>query len=73
LALLGSWRTILGLFGDFTLLAQALFVVGANFGAEVLTFVIVCALIMLVLLMPLAGELGKRAQGKGEPAEAPAA
>ncbi len=27
LALLGSWQTILGLFGDFTLLAQALFVV----------------------------------------------
>ena len=27
LALLGSWRTILGLFGDFALLAQALFVV----------------------------------------------
>jgi BASS family bile acid:Na+ symporter len=27
LALLGSWQTILGLFGDFTLLAQTLFVV----------------------------------------------
>jgi BASS family bile acid:Na+ symporter len=27
LALLGSWQTILGLFGDFALLAQALFVV----------------------------------------------
>jgi len=27
LALLGSWRTILGLFGDFALLAQALFVI----------------------------------------------
>jgi BASS family bile acid:Na+ symporter len=27
LALLGSWRIILGLFGDFALLAQALFVI----------------------------------------------
>ncbi len=27
LALLGSWRTILGLFGDFALLAQALFII----------------------------------------------
>ena len=68
-------RTVMGVGTGQRNVSAAMVVVGANFGAEVLTFVIVCALIMLVLLMPLAGELGKRAQGKGNggPTEAPAA
>ena len=68
-------RTVMGVGTGQRNVSAAMVVVGANFGPEVLTFVIVCALIMLVLLMPLAGELGKRAQGKGNggPTQAPAA
>jgi BASS family bile acid:Na+ symporter len=69
-------RTVMGV-GTGQRNVSAAMVVAGGFGAEVITYVIVVALIMLVLLMPLAGELGKRAQGKGdgeegEPAEAPA-
>ena len=64
-------RTVMGV-GTGQRNVSAAMVVAGGFGAEVITYVIVVALIMLVLLMPLAGELGKRAQGNGEPAEAPA-
>jgi hypothetical protein len=42
-------------------------VAGGNFADDpkVLTMILVGALLMLVILMPLAGELGKRAKASG--------
>ena len=54
-------RTVMGVGTGQRNVSAAMVVAGANFGAEVLTYLIVAALLMLVLLMPLAGELGKRA------------
>ena len=42
--------------------AAALVVAAQNFDADVITYVMVMALILLVILMPAAGELGKRAK-----------
>jgi BASS family bile acid:Na+ symporter len=51
-------------------ISAALVVAGQNFGGEVITYLMVIAVVGLVILMPLAGELGKRAKGAagGEPA-----
>lgn len=70
-------RTVMGL-GTGQRNVSAAMVVAGSFGADVMTYVIVVALLLLVILMPLAGELGKRAQGnggggEGGPAEIPAA
>jgi len=65
-------RTVMGV-GTGQRNVSAALVVAGGFGAEVITYVMVVAVVMLVLLMPLAGEIGKRAQGKGESAEAPTA
>ena len=48
--------------------AAAVVVAGQNFSddPDVLVFIIVAALIGLVLLMPIGGELGKRSQAAGE-------
>ena len=69
-------RTVMGL-GTGQRNVSAAMVVAGGFGSEVITYVIVVAVLLLVILMPLAAEIGKRAQGKGdgeegEPAEAPA-
>jgi BASS family bile acid:Na+ symporter len=45
-------------------ISAALVVAGQNFDASVVTYLMVMALIGLVILMPAAGELGKRAKGK---------
>ena len=37
-----------------------MFVAGQNFGMDVVTYLMVIAVVGLVVLMPLAGELGKR-------------
>jgi predicted Na+-dependent transporter len=43
-------------------ISAALVVAGQNFGIDVVTYLMVIAVIGLVILMPLAGELGKRAK-----------
>jgi BASS family bile acid:Na+ symporter len=60
----GSIRSVLGLGTAQRNLSAALVVGGQNFGDDpnVLVFIIVAALIGLVLLMAIGGELGKRSQ-----------
>ena len=41
-------------------IAAALVVAGQNFGIDVITYLMVVAIVSLVVLMPLAGELGRR-------------
>ena len=43
-----------------------LVVAGQNFNSDVLTYLLVIAIISLVILMPIAGELGKRMKGLTE-------
>ena len=61
-------RSVLGLGTAQRNLSAALVVGGQNFGDDpnVLVFIIVAALIGLVLLMAIGGELGKRSQTAGE-------
>jgi len=41
-------------------ISDALVVAGQNFGMEAVTYLMVIAVVGLVVLMPFAGELGKR-------------
>ena len=59
-------RSVMGLGTAQRNVSAALVVAGQNFGADVLTYVLVMAIISLVLLMPAAGELGKRMKGVAE-------
>jgi BASS family bile acid:Na+ symporter len=59
-------RSVMGLGTAQRNVSAALVVAGQNFGADVLTYVLVMAIISLVLLMPAAGELGKRMKGAAE-------
>jgi BASS family bile acid:Na+ symporter len=46
---------------------SAALVVGAqNFSTDVITYLMVIAIISLVILMPAAGEIGKRLEGAAE-------
>ena len=47
-------------------IAAALVVAGQNSDIEVITYLMVIALIGLVVLMPVAGELGRRAKAAPE-------
>jgi len=60
----GSIKSVMGLGTGQRNISAALVVAGQNFGGEVITYLMVIAVIGLVVLMPLAGELGKRAHGK---------
>ena len=53
-------RSVMGLGTAQRNIAAALVVAGQNFGPDVVTYLMVIAVIALVLLMPAAGELGKR-------------
>ena len=66
----GSIRSVMGLGTGQRNVSAAVVVAGQNFSDDpnVLVFIIVAALIGLVLLMPIAGELGKRAQVVSEEA-----
>lgn len=55
-------RSVMGLGTAQRNISAALVVAGQNFGPDVITYLMVIAVIGLVILMPLAGELGKRAQ-----------
>ena len=53
-------RSVLGLGTGQRNISAALVVAAQNFDAEVLTYILVIAVISLIILMPAAGELGKR-------------
>ena len=59
-------RSVMGLGTAQRNVSAALVVAAQNFGADVITYVLVMAIISLVLLMPAAGELGKRMKGATE-------
>ena len=62
----GGIRSVMGLGTAQRNIAAALVVAGQNFDTSVLTYLMVIAVIGLVVLMPTAGELGKRVQAKAE-------
>lgn len=55
-----STRSVMGLGTGQRNISAALVVAGQNFGIDVITYLMVIAIVGLVVLMPLAGELGKR-------------
>jgi BASS family bile acid:Na+ symporter len=55
-----SIKSVMGLGTGQRNIAAALVVAGQNFGLEVITYLMVIAVISLVVLMPLAGEFGKQ-------------
>jgi BASS family bile acid:Na+ symporter len=57
----GSIRSVMGLGTAQRNISAALVVAAQNFDTDVITYLMVIAIIGLVVLMPLAGELGKRA------------
>ena len=56
----GEIKTVMGLGTAQRNIAAALVVAGQNFGFDVITYLMVVAIVGLIFLMPLAGELGKR-------------
>ncbi len=67
----GNTRSVMGLGTAQRNISAALVVAGQNFDLDVITYLMVIAVIGLVVLMPAAGELGKRqaktAEAAGEP------
>lgn len=60
-------KSVMGLGTGQRNISAALVVAGQNFGIDVVTYLMVIAVVGLVILMPLAGELGKRQeQATGE-------
>ena len=57
-------KSVMGLGTGQRNISAALVVAGQNFSMDVVTYLMVVAVVGLVVLMPLAGELGKRAKGK---------
>lgn len=56
-----SIKSVMGLGTGQRNISAALVVAGQNFGIDVITYLMVIAVVGLVILMPLAGELGRRA------------
>jgi BASS family bile acid:Na+ symporter len=56
-------KSVMGLGTAQRNISAALVVAGQNFGIDVITYLMVVAILGLVVLMPLAGELGKRRKG----------
>ncbi len=63
-------KSVMGLGAGQRNISAALVVAGQNFDMDVVTYLIVISVVGFLVLMPLAGELGKRA--KNVPAETPA-
>ncbi len=57
-------RSVMGLGTAQRNISAALVVAAGNFDADVITYLMVIAIIGLVILMPAAGELGKRTKGE---------
>jgi len=55
-----QFKSVMGLGTGQRNISAALVVAGQNFGIDVITYLMVIAVVGLVVLMPLAGELGKR-------------
>ena len=64
-----SIKSVMGLGTAQRNISAALVVGAQNFDTDVITYLMVIALIGLVVLMPMAGELGKRAKAAGGEAE----
>jgi BASS family bile acid:Na+ symporter len=62
----GEIKSVMGLGTGQRNISAALVVAGQNFGIDVVTYLMVIAVVGLVVLMPLAGELGKRAKANAE-------
>ena len=69
-------KSVMGLGTGQRNISAALVVAGQNFGIDVITYLMVIAVVGLFVLMPLAGELGKRqakvTRTEAEPSAAPA-
>ncbi|MBE9474653.1 MAG: bile acid:sodium symporter [Chloroflexi bacterium] len=61
-------KSVMGLGTAQRNISAALVVAAQNFSVDVITYLMVIAIIGLVVLMPAAGELGKRMKGVTEPA-----
>jgi predicted Na+-dependent transporter len=59
-------KNVMGLGTGQRNISAALVVAGQNFGIDVITYLMVVAVVGLVVLMPLAGELGKRRRAAAE-------
>lgn len=66
----GNTRSVMGMGTAQRNISAALVVAGQNFDLEVITYLMVIAVIGLVVLMPAAGELGKRAKAAAASAAA---
>lgn len=55
-----EFKSVMGLGAAQRNISAALVVAGQNFGIDVVTYLMVVSIVGLVVLMPLAGELGKR-------------
>jgi BASS family bile acid:Na+ symporter len=61
-------KSVMGLGAGQRNISAALVVAGQNFGMDVITYLMVISVVGLVILLPLAGELGKRAKATEEAA-----
>ena len=61
-------KSVMGLGTAQRNIAAALVVAGQNFDSDVITYLMVVAVIGFVILFPTAGELGKRMKGETEAA-----
>ena len=65
-------KNVMGLGAGQRNISAALVVAGQNFDLDVITYLMVISVVGLVVLMPLAGELGKRAKAGAAKTPAPA-
>lgn len=64
----GQTKSVMGLGTAQRNIAAALVVAGQNFDIDVITYLMVVAILGLMILMPLAGELGRRKSGASDQA-----
>jgi BASS family bile acid:Na+ symporter len=59
-------KSVMGLGAGQRNISAALVVAGQSFGMDVVTYLMVISIVGLVVLMPLAGELGKRSKSASD-------
>ena len=64
-------KSVMGLGTAQRNISAALVVAGQNFGIDVITYLMVVSIVGLLVLMPLAGELGRRHTSRMEPSSDP--
>ena len=62
-------KSVMGLGTAQRNISAALVVAAQNFSVEVITYLLVIAVVSLIILMPAAGELGRRMKGSAEAEE----